>query len=369
MDVYTKDSSFITRDLIHSLPEMLCSVLLVGRSARTPFSTVGQRQEIVLHPSRPKGKGKRRWCAECGRSKGVKGVVPLQRHKMCEECNVKVKYRPNAKPWPLLCVGICAQLGGGEGGKATDVGARGRREEAKGGGGLQSKSKRAKSGASCPYHVPAEAPESLDYRNQVLAAVSDIEDLRSLGKTHGVCPYYGSRRALGLAQIVTMPYSTLMHRRTRETLGLRLKGNVIIIDEAHNLVDAINNVHSSIVTLAHIGLALSQLTQYKDRYQARLNPKNLFYVNQLVAILKGFVKYLGVKKKKKNTNKNHNNNTREEEEEERRKRRKGGEGIDVSSLSSSASSSRHPSSLKKREGVFRHDRRDITYFGFVTHFE
>ena len=213
-------------------------------------------------------------------------------------------------------------------------------KEAKGGGGLQSKSKRAKSGASCPYHVPAEAPESLDYRNQVLAAVSDIEDLRSLGKTHGVCPYYGSRRALGLAQIVTMPYSTLMHRRTRETLGLRLKGNVIIIDEAHNLVDAINNVHSSIVTLAHIGLALSQLTQYKDRYQARLNPKNLFYVNQLVAILKGFVKYLGVKKKKKkNTNKNHNNNTREEEEEERRKRRKGGEGIDVSSLSSSASSS------------------------------
>ena len=48
--------------------------------------------------------------------------------------------------------------------------------------------------------------------------------------------------------IVTMPYSTLLHRRTRETLGLRIKGNVIIIDEAHNLVDAINNVRIVLVT-------------------------------------------------------------------------------------------------------------------------
>jgi hypothetical protein len=49
--------------------------------------------------------GKKRWCAECAQSKGAMLVRP---RKKCEECKVKVRYRPNAKSCPLLCVGICA---------------------------------------------------------------------------------------------------------------------------------------------------------------------------------------------------------------------------------------------------------------------
>jgi hypothetical protein len=37
-------------------------------------------------------------------------------------------------------------------------------------------------------------------------------------------------------------------RSTRESLGINLKDSVVIFDEAHNLVDAVTAIHSSLVT-------------------------------------------------------------------------------------------------------------------------
>ncbi len=55
------------------------------------------------------------------------------------------------------------------------------------------------------------------------------------GRRKSVCPYYSARRAAAEADIVLAPYSCLLVRETREALGLRLEGNVIIVDEGHNL--------------------------------------------------------------------------------------------------------------------------------------
>ena len=58
------------------------------------------------------------------------------------------------------------------------------------------------------------------------------------------------------AKLVVLPYNTLLHAGTREALGLRLKGNIVIIDEAHNLLDVINSVHSVEISGAHVNLRL-----------------------------------------------------------------------------------------------------------------
>jgi Rad3-related DNA helicase len=50
-----------------------------------------------------------------------------------------------------------------------------------------------------------------------------------------VCPYYAARRAVPEADVVLAPYSCLLVAETRAALGLRLEGNVIIVDEGHNL--------------------------------------------------------------------------------------------------------------------------------------
>jgi chromosome transmission fidelity protein 1 len=50
------------------------------------------------------------------------------------------------------------------------------------------------------------------------------------------------------AQVVVVPYNTLLHKNTRKACGINLAGNVVIIDEAHNLLDTISHIHSSEVT-------------------------------------------------------------------------------------------------------------------------
>ena len=41
-------------------------------------------------------------------------------------------------------------------------------------------------------------------------------------------------------------------QETRQALGLRVEGNVVIVDEAHNLADAINASHSAELTAAQV---------------------------------------------------------------------------------------------------------------------
>ena len=36
----------------------------------------------------------------------------------------------------------------------------------------------------------------------------------------------------------------MLHKSTRDACGIKLKNNIVIIDEAHNLLDTISNIHS-----------------------------------------------------------------------------------------------------------------------------
>ncbi|KAL2928514.1 ATP-dependent DNA helicase chl1 [Bienertia sinuspersici] len=80
----------------------------------------------------------------------------------------------------------------------------------------------------------------------------DIEDLVDLGSKLGTCPYYGSRRMVSAADLVVLPYQSLLSKSSRESLGLNLKNNIIIIDEAHNLADSLIGMYDAKVTLAQL---------------------------------------------------------------------------------------------------------------------
>jgi chromosome transmission fidelity protein 1 len=104
----------------------------------------------------------------------------------------------------------------------------------------------------------------------LLAAPHDLEDMAARGRQLHACPYYAARRAAAAAearpapdgggvdltarQVVTVPYQALFHPGTRAALGLRLRGAVVLVDEAHNIVPAINAMHSVELATAQVPL-------------------------------------------------------------------------------------------------------------------
>ena len=141
----------------------------------------------------------------------------------------------------------------------------------------------------CPY-MNADAIKLM--KDHIHVQSRDIEDLVTLGKKLHACPYYATRAALPGASVVTVPYTSLLSERTRESLGLDVSDCVVVIDEAHNIIETINNVHSCQVSYVQVSQAVLQLGEYVEKYTTRLLPKNKAQIKQLLALLKKFLQVL-----------------------------------------------------------------------------
>ncbi|KAI7873826.1 DNA repair helicase [Lichtheimia hyalospora FSU 10163] len=147
--------------------------------------------------------------------------------------------------------------------------------------------------ARCPHLLPKTDKFHWDeFRDHALAQVRDIEDLVKMGEQMGTCPYYGSRHSLRPAELVVLPYQHLLHASTRESLGISLKDSIVIIDEAHNVIETVTAIHTVVLTLNQIRTALSQLAMYMERYRSRLLGKNVAYIKQVMAIVKALIRIL-----------------------------------------------------------------------------
>ncbi|XP_053679591.1 ATP-dependent DNA helicase DDX11 [Anopheles nili] len=149
--------------------------------------------------------------------------------------------------------------------------------------------KRRKLIQSCPYYNQ-RAIEGL--KNATVFEVPDIEDMVKGGKRVKACPYYASRAAIPDAQVLMVPYQMILHRRTRQQSGIILKDSILIIDEAHNLLDTISAIYSQEIRLQQLSQAKLQLSAYKARYFSRFTTKNLLRINQLIFIATRLAKLL-----------------------------------------------------------------------------
>jgi chromosome transmission fidelity protein 1 len=142
--------------------------------------------------------------------------------------------------------------------------------------------------------LPNKENETLlhSFRDHTLAKVRDIEDLAVLGKSIGICPYYASRATVKPSEIVTVPYPLMLQRSAREALEISLRDHVVIIDEAHNLMDAISNIYSSTVTLNQLQRARGQLGVYLQKFRNKLKGKNRVYVTQVVRLIDSLSSFL-----------------------------------------------------------------------------
>ncbi|XP_031829021.1 ATP-dependent DNA helicase DDX11 isoform X2 [Nomia melanderi] len=142
--------------------------------------------------------------------------------------------------------------------------------------------KRKKVTTNCPF-LPGNQDLLI---GEAVTQIQDVEEIAQKGENIKTCAYYASRKAIPYSQIVLIPYNSILHKNTRISSGIKLKGNILIIDEAHNLLEAIERMHSVMITGRNILHCYSQLSQYQKRFQALFSAKSVLSLSQLSFYLK-----------------------------------------------------------------------------------
>ncbi|XP_016986534.1 ATP-dependent DNA helicase DDX11 [Drosophila rhopaloa] len=151
--------------------------------------------------------------------------------------------------------------------------------------------KKSRLSAEANSRCPLKAPSLVDsVRDLALSELLDIEELASEGAACGGCSYYASRAALEKAQLILLPYQLLLQKSTREQLGINLKGSIVIVDEAHNLLDSLTQLHGAEINRQMLEKARMEISGYKEHFQKRFSTKNLLKINQLIYIVRRLLK-------------------------------------------------------------------------------
>lgn len=131
-----------------------------------------------------------------------------------------------------------------------------------------------------------------NFRDHTFKTIHDIEDLTSIGKTLDTCPYYSSRAAISGSEIVTLPYQHLLLENARSSLGIDLKDSIVIVDEAHNLIETINSIHSAHISLSELKPCKIALQLYLNKFRTRLNSGNRVNLMKLIKILDVLIQFI-----------------------------------------------------------------------------
>ncbi|CCH57831.1 hypothetical protein TBLA_0A00310 [Henningerozyma blattae CBS 6284] len=147
----------------------------------------------------------------------------------------------------------------------------------------------------CPYYENYKLVQNQsNFTNHLFTSIHDIEDMFQLGKSLKTCPYYTSKTSIENSEIITLPYQYLLSQSTRLSLNIDLKDSIVIIDEAHNLIDTINSIYSSKILLSDLIKIKTGLNSYLKKFKLKLNPGNrinLLKILKLANILIEFILY------------------------------------------------------------------------------
>ncbi|KAF9614380.1 hypothetical protein IFM89_018279 [Coptis chinensis] len=155
--------------------------------------------------------------------------------------------------------------------------------------------RRTKASSGCPFLRKPKLQKQFRTELSEEGAL-DIEDLVNLGKKIGTCPYYGSRSLVPAANLVVLPYQSLLTKSARQSLGVNLKNSVIIIDEAHNLADSLTSMYDTKITFSQLKEVQSQLELYLGRFRNLLGAGNRRYIQTMMVLAQAFLKELLMEK-------------------------------------------------------------------------
>ncbi|KAI6222652.1 putative ATP-dependent DNA helicase DDX11 [Aphelenchoides besseyi] len=112
---------------------------------------------------------------------------------------------------------------------------------------------------TCPYYKRSNI---LELRKKIWSGLLLNGSLKEEGERLGACPFYAAKSALPLSNVIAMPYNVLFDPITRETYGVDVKSNVVVVDEAHNFLNTVYDSASFHAKLAELEMAKEALELY-----------------------------------------------------------------------------------------------------------
>lgn len=94
------------------------------------------------------------------------------------------------------------------------------------------------------------------------------------------------------AEIITLPYPLLLQKSARDALGVKLEGSVVIIDEAHNIMDAVANVHAAEIKLSDLRRGRAMLGVYVKKFGKKLKGVNRVNVGRVGRVIDGLSEWM-----------------------------------------------------------------------------
>jgi chromosome transmission fidelity protein 1 len=141
--------------------------------------------------------------------------------------------------------------------------------------------------SSCPYFKSNNV-----LKKHCLETVSDIEELVSFGRSHRACPFFATRAAIPAAEVILAPYNLVLNKRSREAIGLDLSDSVLIIDEAHNIVEAMGDCYSASLTKPQAEASLQALRSYYDRFASKVGARSAMCLDQIISVIQGIISFM-----------------------------------------------------------------------------
>jgi len=139
----------------------------------------------------------------------------------------------------------------------------------------------------CKYFSKVMTAEEAELSSILGGYESPLEAIKEL-RSHGYCPYEAFRRWGAKADLIIGSYPYIFNESIREaflnSLDVRLRDLILIIDEAHNLYDYLSEAYSETLPLAYVKRAKKEAKKYlKEEYE--------LYV-QVMETLTGLERYL-----------------------------------------------------------------------------
>ncbi|KAJ9587971.1 hypothetical protein L9F63_018600, partial [Diploptera punctata] len=97
-------------------------------------------------------------------------------------------------------------------------------------------------------------------------AVMDIEDLVKAGQKKKLCPYYTARELKNNADIIFIPYNYILDQKRMRTQDISLAGNIVILDEAHNIEKICEESVSMSISSTDVALCITEITQIMEDF-------------------------------------------------------------------------------------------------------